>query len=364
VAVLSNRSSRPFPPAGAALDSGQNGTLEQAASQSACSPLRLHYLSSVSELNQHAGEMPLAEIHFGLQPTHASGPHPVASVGMEQLGGATRVEVWTSLLPVQYGDMNGIRYATNGEVLFGLVSESSIVAGAGFERRVHAIYRDLLSLIESQGCPHLLRMWNYFPGITVSHNDLENYHRFCRARSLAFQEHYDDFIHRLPSASAVGTEGDTFVLGFIAARAPGIHRENPRQMSAYSYPPQYGPRSPSFARATLTRFHEQEFFFISGTASIVGHESLHIGNVRMQIEETLSNIEALLQSTKRDESTKFSGLADLDHMKVYLRSAADLDVARELIHRRIGTGIDVLYLVGDICRRELLAEIEAAIHND
>lgn len=318
--------------------------------------LRVHY--STSPFGGVAGEVPLAAIHFGSAPVSA-GAHPTAQIFMEPLAAAAGVEVWTSELPVEYGEFEGIRYAQNGEVMFGVVSDPVMIASADFEERVHQLYRVLFRLIEAQGCPHLLRMWNYFPDINGHFARLENYQRFCRARAAAFQDHFRDFIPRLPSASAIGTHSGPLVVYFIAAREPGRHRENPRQLSAYSYPPQYGPRSPSFARGTLKRVGASDVFFVSGTASIVGHESLHRGDARAQLEETLRNIEALLESTRRDEGVALRGLADITHMKVYLRQPADLAVVRDLLDRRLGVGTEVMYLHGDICRRELLVEIEA-----
>jgi chorismate lyase/3-hydroxybenzoate synthase len=321
--------------------------------------LRMRYAPATSSCP--IGEMPLAAIHFGAEPFSSSGPTPAAQVSMSQPGGAPRMELWTSELPVQYGQVDGLRYGKNGQVLFGVVSEPVEVASAQFEVRVRAIYDALFALIEAQGYPHLLRVWNYFPAINGAHEQLENYQRFCRARAAAFQDRFRDFIPRLPSASAVGTHGGSLVVYFIAAREPGQHRENPRQLSAYTYPLQYGPRSPSFARATLKRFGGREMFFISGTASIVGHESMHRGDVRAQLDETLRNIEALIETTGRDEATQFRGLADIGHMKVYLRRPSDLPLVRELLERRVGVGAEALFLHGDVCRGELLVEIEAIV---
>ena len=280
---------------------------------------------------------------------------------MAQLGGDPLVEMWTSRLPVQYGEVNCIQYASDGELLFGVVSDPSAVESHAFEHRVREIYRDVFTLTETQGYPHLLRMWNYFPGINRHHQGLENYQRFCRARSQAFQDRYGNFISMLPSASAIGTGQGPFVLYFVACREAGVHRENPRQVSAYSYPPQYGWRSPSFARATLSHLNDGEFLFISGTASIVGHRSLHAGDLPAQLDETLRNIEALVESTAADERTRFRGLTDVGHLKVYLRHPSDVGIARDAIQRRIGARTNVLYLTGDICRRELLVEMEAVI---
>ncbi len=325
-------------------------------------PLHLRYLTSADEISRHSGETALGEIRFGAEAAPAiPTTRPVARVAMEQPGGAAVVELWTSNLPVQYAESNGIQYATDGEFLFGTVYDANPVESAEFECRIQKIYRDIIELTETRGYPHLLRMWNYIPGINRHYNGLENYQRFCHARSQAFQEHYGDFTFLLPSASAVGTRQGQFVLYFIASNKAGIQRENPRQVSAYHYPPQYGRRSPSFARATLNHLNDGEFLFISGTASIVGHQSLHKGDFQAQMDETLRNIEALIESTAADESTRFRSLTDVDYFKIYLRHASDMEIARETIHRRIGARVRTLFLTGDICRQELLVEVEAVI---
>ena len=121
------------------------------------------------------------------------------------------------------------------------------------------------------------------------------------------------------------------------------------------------PRSPSFARGTLVRAGSGETFFISGTASIVGHQSMHVGDVGAQVEEALRNIEALIDSTRHDEGMRFQGLRDLDNLKVYVRRAEDLPLVRQMLAGRLGSSAHVLYLQGDICRHELLVEIEATL---
>jgi len=51
-------------------------------------------------------------------------------------------------------------------------------------------------------------------------------------------------------------------------------------------------------------------------------------------------------------------LADLAKMRVYLKRAADFQRVREICRRRVGD-LPVVYTVADICRPELLVEIEA-----
>jgi chorismate lyase/3-hydroxybenzoate synthase len=335
---------------------------QRAETAGATCPLHTYYLTpaQLETLRQTGTEPLLGEIHFGEGGVPDSRtPHPLARVPMAQCGPTPLIEVWTSQQPVRYGRDEQIVYAVNDEVLFGLIKSDIPVDAAHFEDAVSQLYGSLFRLIETQRYPHLLRMWNYFPDITGECRGLENYQRFCRGRALAFQDKYGEFVYHLPSASALGTRAGMLHIYFIAARTPGVHRENPRQMSAYRYPPQYGPKSPLFARATLKRWGGDELLFISGTASIVGHESRHPGDFDAQLDETLRNIETLVETTRRDEGTQLGRLTDLSHIKVYLRDPGRMAAARRRIEAVAGPQVQVLYLQGDICRTNLLIEIEA-----
>ncbi len=90
-----------------------------------------------------------------------------------------------------------------------------------------------------------------------------------------------------------------------------------------------------------------ETLFLSGTASILGHESVHMDQVLEQTRETLRNLDALLDAND-----------ELRLLKVYLRSEEDLEPIRTLLDERIGRRVPTLWLRADICRPELLVEIE------
>jgi chorismate lyase/3-hydroxybenzoate synthase len=134
---------------------------------------------------------------------------------------------------------------------------------------------------------------------------------------------------------------------WLASRAPGKHIENPRQVSAYRYPRTHGPVSPSFARATLS---VDGTLLISGTASIVGHLSQHAGDPLAQLDEIVRNLATLgaTDDTTRPEQCLF---------KIYVRDPAQIDA----LTQRMQTAFPrcpMLILAADICRRELLLEIE------
>ncbi|MGA7539898.1 MAG: hypothetical protein WBW93_14145, partial [Steroidobacteraceae bacterium] len=131
-----------------------------------------------------------------------------------------------------------------------------------------------------------------------------------------------------------------------------------RQVSAYRYPAQYGPRSPAFSRATVLGEGAQAMLFISGTASIVGHRTLHVGDPRAQAREALINIEALLEEAARRPGVGPLRLESLAY-KVYVRDPRELPAIRAELESAVGTRAALLYLQADICRRDLAVEIEA-----
>ena len=163
----------------------------------------------------------------------------------------------------------------------------------------------------------------------------------------------------LPAASALGSESGGFVLSCLAGKRPGMQIENPRQLSAPLYPEQYGRRSPMFARAALVPNGRGAQLLVSGTASIVGHESLHIGDPQRQLEETARNFDALVETAMRaDAGRPRHASVRLESLKVYLRDAADYEKLMPSLRRLFAVETAPLVLRADICRRELLVEIE------
>lgn len=306
------------------------------------------YLSSAAHATVRAPI--LAEVHYGaVMPAPATaGSHPRVHVAMRQLSPSPLVEVWTSALPVQSGASGDLRFAHNGAVFFGSYRRP---LAATFEADTAHCYRDLLQAAAAHGYPHLLRIWNHFPAITQPVGELDQYKVFCRARAQALETLS---VAQLPAASAVGSKGDALVIYFLAGKTPGLAQENPRQMSAYRYPPQYGPRSPAFARATWVA---PAHLFVSGTASILGHASVHVGDTAAQTEETLRNLAALLAAC-RDTVGSPLGLNDFKSVKVYLRAAGDYAGVRAQLTAALPADVPAVFLEADICRDDLLLEIE------
>lgn len=231
-------------------------------------------------------------------------------------------------------------------------------ATADLETAARDLYRRIFSVTRGL---HLYRLWNYVPRINAVEHDLENYRRFCRGRSLAFEQHFGHaFTRALPAASGVGTPGGPLALAFLAGTETPHHFENPRQVPAFEYPSLYGPRPPSFSRATLIADAQGRDLFISGTAAIRGHASVAVNDLSAQLACTRENL-AVIAATA-GAGPNFGADRWQRHLKVYLRHAEDLAATRADLERHLLRPTDtVSYLQADLCRSELLVEIEAVL---
>ncbi len=224
-------------------------------------------------------------------------------------------------------------------------------------------YADLIARVRGSSHPYLLRIWNYLGDINAGEGDAERYRRFCVGRAAAVDAAFND---PPPAATAIGHDDGAGILQVIAlcSREPGIALENPRQTPAWSYPRTYGPVAPGFSRGALLGVDGgSPRLLASGTASIIGHVSQHVGDVARQLRESLCNLEALL-AVGNERSGRVFALAGCEALRVYLRHAADLVAAQAVIDAS-GLPVErVLYVRGDVCRHELDVELEGVFAPD
>jgi chorismate lyase/3-hydroxybenzoate synthase len=303
-------------------------------------------------------------------PPSAAPEFPLARVAMPVLGREGEVlELWRSGAEAHPGSRGRVRYTSGPDVLFGSLSihedEIAAAAGAGDERTplyqaTAQAYREIFATLSAADYPHLVRVWNYLPDINLERHGLERYRQFNSGRQEALLACGREVAGNVPAASALGcASGSPLVVYFLASRLAPRLIENPRQVSAYHYPTQYGPRSPSFSRAAVLRTKDAATLFISGTASIVGHRTMHAGDPAAQTRETLRNIEALLDEAARKGLGARLPLESLAY-KVYVREPRDLPLIRKPLTEAVGAQAPIVYLQADICRRDLAVEIEAA----
>lgn len=298
----------------------------------------------------------LCAINFGSQrPAGCAAPaaHGLrVQVNLPALVGTGMTELWHTDAPVESGRDGPVHFACGGAYLAGKV-EVDEHAGDGLEAAARQAYEAISRFTAHSDHRHLLRMYNYFSDINGGDGDAERYKLFCSGRAAGFQGLPGP---SWPASTAIGRQEPSSVLQvyWLAASEPGQAIENPRQISAFRYPRQYGPAPPNFSRAMRVNGG----LLISGTASVVGHASQHPDDLPAQLEEILRNLASLRQASGGPALLQ-SGRGAL--LKIYLRNAAAAGVATQYLRAHLPHHVQILVLGADVCRRELLVEVDAAL---
>ncbi len=301
----------------------------------------------------------LALVRFGTQRNAGEEGSPWLDTGLQVLGDAPPpVQCWRANGPVRHTRMGRliVHSAPGLAMIASQVDKHENPADAA-----ETLYCDLVHTAERLGCPHLLRIWQYLPRINEPLGDEDRYMAYCAGRRKALNslERHSDAT--LPAACLLGDDNSSILLYALVSEHPGNQVENPRQVSAFKYPPQYGRSSPSFSRALAVSWPDgRSQLYISGTASVVGHESRH-DSIEAQTRETLANLEALLEAGHAQGAPRAESLASIDPFKVYIRHPGDYATVRGILEENLPGGHPVLYLKADVCRKDLLVEIEGVV---
>jgi enamine deaminase RidA (YjgF/YER057c/UK114 family) len=218
------------------------------------------------------------------------------------------------------------------------------------------------------------RTWLYLGDITGLEGQSPRYQRLNLARTDFYQnqcfadESSQGGSNRVcyPASTGIGADGrDVMIscLGLATNRRDVLRLplENPRQIAAHDYDHRYGPQSPKFSRAMAIVTDGAAVVLVSGTASIIDSESHHVGDVAAQTRETLDNIAALISADnfcRHGQSGLGATLNDVASLRVYVKRKEDYAAIQNACRARLAD-VPAVYAVADLCRPELLVEIEA-----
>jgi len=222
---------------------------------------------------------------------------------------------------------------------------------------------------------NVVRQWNYIEnilGINFKNQEMmQNYQVFNDVRSRYYSK--NSFVNGYPAATGIGMNTGGVVLEFVAVNhSPGVRIvaiKNPRQMSAYTYSDEVlvgkpisqaaGKASPKFERAKYVSFENTAQVYVSGTAAIIGQNSNPEQNAREQTITTIENIQQLLSemNLQRHHIDLKSGKIALSYLRVYVKNRKSLSQVKSVCEQYFPQ-VPTLYLISDICRKELLVEIE------
>lgn len=238
-----------------------------------------------------------------------------------------------------------------------------------FQQAVADAYRVVFEHLDAERL-YPLRLWAFIPWIHADYAGLDRYRVFNAGRFAAYSARLGGrsaFSRSVPTASAVGSREGSLHVHCLGAYRPGTPVENPRQVPAYRYSRRFGPLPPCFARATLVprESGQTERLLVGGTASIVGEESMHEGDLALQTDETFRNLAAVVSSACLGASSALTSarsegewLAAYRELRVYYREAAAFEPLLARV-RESFPGVGRLETrQAELCRPELLVEIE------
>src|SRR5271165_1272475 len=275
-------------------------------------------------------------------------------LGLPFLGGEPRESVLGSVERAEGGAEFSLWRGPEG-----IGGWSRVKPGDGLEETTRRLFAEILVLARGRS---LHRIWSCVPRInSAEEGGLENYRSFCVGMSLAFEDGLGAGFERcLPAVTAVGTARGELTVVFLARQQPARFVENPAQVPAYKYPPEHGPRPPSFARASVVDRAGKLDAFVSGTSAVRGHASVAPRDTAGQLDCTIENLGLVSRACGLGD--RLGARSGKRHFKVYLRKREDYPaVAREMNRRLLVPGDRVSYLGADICRAELNVEIEVAV---
>jgi enamine deaminase RidA (YjgF/YER057c/UK114 family) len=222
----------------------------------------------------------------------------------------------------------------------------------------------------------VVRQWNYIGKILdftqVEGKPRQHYQVFNDARKIFYQQARNAPYY--PAATGIGQQTPGILIDCMAVNAPGkldiIPIHNPSQQDSYHYGQEVlkgvadraiGIKQPPlFERAVLLATAESSRLLISGTAAIKGQETIALGDVKRQTEVTIENIDLLsAQSTLAAQYPKLSSYPDTySYVRVYVANREDIPLVRSICNGCFGNA-PVNYVQADVCRDDLLVEIEA-----
>ena len=257
------------------------------------------------------------------------------------------------------------------------LSGARSLGAADFEKRTSEIYLAIERELRARPASNPVRLWNYLPDIHApASNGTDRYMSFNAGRYHAYSQWLGGagaFDRTVPTASAVGHDGTDLFVHALASHSPGIAVANPRQIAPYRYSRRFGPHPPFLARATViapVNGHGRQIL-VGGTASIRGEESIHVGHLPAQLTETFSNLAYLIKSANGhavdpaidlNAAEMLHWLRQFRDLRVYYVRESDRTFLSQRVAETFTPDCRVEYVRANLCRAELLVEIEGFAH--
>ncbi len=266
--------------------------------------------------------------------------------------------------PIKNGDQTvGRTWRRNGATFMMLQNIQGNGAAKNRYEQTCQMFDHVQNILNQHGAgfKNVLRTWIYLDNI------LDWYDVFNKSRNTKFtefgllgasesQKNEAERIY-LPASTGIrgqnpaGTSGAMDVFVAIPNDSSTVHVEHTagvQQRSPYRY-------GSAFSRAMTLREHDSKHILLSGTASINEQgKTVFIDNPAGQIEKTFSVVEALI-------SDEDASLEDICEATVFFKNPQDYDHYQKYVKEKGLADLPAVYVIADVCRDNLLFEIDAAI---
>ncbi len=275
-------------------------------------------------------------------------------------------------VPHYWGVSNDIRYLQmkyNGRVELmtgGIYSQLE----SGIASQSVDIFKRLSALLAAldYSIDDITRQWNYIERIVDIENNKQHYQIFNDARTIFYRD--TQWSAGYPAATGIGMQYGGVIVEVNATM--GSHQyakaiDNSLQRAAHIYSQEvlvgeaeFGIErsTPKFERGKVVDYNNSPLFYISGTAAIRGEESVAEGDVVAQNIATMENIDHLISTQNRELFGDVSGV-ELGYglLRVYIKEDSDAAAVLEYM-KPTYPHIELIFVKADVCRDELLIEIE------
>lgn len=231
---------------------------------------------------------------------------------------------------------------------------------------------------------NIIRQWNYIENILdfekSKNYNLQNYQALNNIRAEFYSK--SNWINGYPAATGIGMNSGKITTNFIAIKNIGNTIIFPIHSNVQSDAHKYSERvlisdknennTPKFERGKIVFYNINIDFYISGTAAIVGENTIKALDIEEQTKVTLKNIKNLVSKKNLENNIPpdFSSriknnvkLNEFSNFRVYVKNETDIPKAKQICEQYISS-TPAIYLVADICRENLLVEIEGNFFTD
>lgn len=222
--------------------------------------------------------------------------------------------------------------------------------------------------LENVGVQHIIRQWNYIGNITDFENGNQHYQLFNNARSEFYKN--VNFPNGYPAATGISMSLNSIfvsVLAIVPTSETVIAAiDNSLQVPAYKYSESVLVEgktnnlktTPKFERGKFITNGKSQIFYVSGTAAIRAEQSTNPNDAALQTQQTIENINFLISNENIERYTIEKNVyLSLNSIRVYVKRCEDYSIIKAEVEKA-WPNVTAIYLLAEVCRTELLVEIE------